>query len=261
MVINQWQDLLLMIDIFSLKNKRALVSGASRGIGYHLALGLAKAGAEVVAAARSIKGLQELQKKALQESLKIKIVALDLCDLKKVQEFITKTEPFSILINNAGTNKPEPVLEVSEENFDLVMELNIKASFFLAKEVAKKMIKYKKKGSIINISSQMGHISGSNRAVYSASKHAVEGFTKGMALEWGKFNIRVNTVCPTFIRTPMTEPMFKNKEFLKDVLNSICLGRMGKIEEVVGPVIFLASDASSLVTGSALMVDGGWTAK
>lgn len=250
-----------MNNLFSLQGKRALITGASRGIGYTLALGLADFGASVVAVARGLEGLQKLQKEALQKSLFIEIAELDIMDIKKTQQFIQKQQVFSILVNNAGTNRPESVLETSEQNYDYLMDLNAKAAFFLAQAVAKKLIAKKKTGSIINISSQMGHISAPNRGAYSASNHAMEGFTKGMALEWGALGIRVNTVCPTFIETSLTKPMLKNQEFLKSVTKNIALGRIGQPSEIVGPVVFLASDASSLMTGSALMVDGGWTAK
>jgi NAD(P)-dependent dehydrogenase (short-subunit alcohol dehydrogenase family) len=248
-------------NLFSLSKKRALVTGASRGIGHALALGLAKFGAEVFCVARGIKGLQELQKEAQQNSLKIEIEALDITDLEKTKQFIKEQEPFSILVNNAGTNRPQPVVETSEENYDFMMNVNTKAAFFLAKEVAKKLLAAKKGGSIINISSQMGHISAPNRAAYSASNHAIEGFTKAMAWEWGKNAIRVNTVCPTFVETSLTKPMMQDKNFLDSIIKNIALGRIGQPEEIIGPVVFLASDAASLVTGSALMVDGGWTAR
>ena len=250
-----------MNNLFTLKHKKALVTGASRGIGYTLALGLAQAGAEVFAVARSLAGLQELQEKAQQKKCKIEIAILDITDIKKTEEFIQNQSSFQILVNNAGTNKPQLVVETNEETYDYLMNLNTKAAFFLAKEVAKKLLAEKKTGSIINISSQMGHISAPKRGVYSASNHAMEGFTKAMAWEWGSAGIRVNTVCPTFIETSLTKPMFEDKKFLKSVIKNIALNRLGQTSELVGPVVFLASEASSLITGSALMVDGGWTAR
>ncbi len=248
-------------SLFSLSKKNALVTGASRGIGYSLALGLASFGAAVTAVARTKNDLEKLSRDAEKKGFPIKINTLDVMDLKKVVQFIEKNEPFQILVNNAGTNKLAMVLDVKEETFDYLVDLNLKSAFFIARTVAKKLIQKKQAGSIINISSQMGHVGAPLRSVYCATKHAVEGFTKAMAWEWGKYNIRINTVCPTFIETPMTKPMFEDKNFIKEVKQKIAFGRIGKIEELVGPVVFLASDAASLITGSALMVDGGWTAQ
>ena len=262
MVIKQSKDIAVMNkSLFSLAKKRALVTGASRGIGYTLALGLADFGAEVTAVARTEKNLDFLAKAASKKKLDIKTAILDLTDKEKVTAFIKKEKPFSILVNNAGTSKHELALQVEEKNYDYVMELNVKSAFFTAQAVAKKLIAAKKSGSIITISSQMGQVGGVERSVYCCSKHAVEGFTKVFALEWAKHNIRVNTICPTFIVTPMTKPMLKKKKFAKSVLDNIALGRFGEVEDLVGPTVFLASNAASLITGSAILVDGGWTAK
>ena len=168
--------------------------------------------------------------------------------------------PFHILVNNAGTNVPEDFCEVSEENFDTVMELNVKSAFFVAQVVANGMVESKIGGSIINMSSQMGIVGGRNRTVYCASKHAMEGFSKSMALDLAKHGIRVNTVCPTFIETELTRPFLENDEFMKEVLNRIPLGHVGQPEDVAGAVLYLASNASRMVTGSSIKVDGGWTA-
>lgn len=250
-----------MDTLFSLKGKRALVTGASSGIGYKLALGLAEYGAEVVGIARSKKKLESLKKEADKKNFSLKIKSLDILKKKELEKWLANEEAFSILINNAGTNVPQLALEATEENFDKMINLNVRATFFLAQKIAARLIKEKKRGSIVNISSQMGHISGIKRSVYSATKHAMEGFTKGMSIEWGKLGIRINTICPTFIKTPLTEPMFGDKKFMQSTIDSIPLGRLGELKELIGPTIFLASDASSLVTGSALMVDGGWTAR
>ena len=153
-----------------------------------------------------------------------------------------------------------PSLETSAEDFDEVMDVNLRGAYFLTQTVAKALIKAKKPGSLINISSQMGHVGGVDRAVYAASKHAVEGFTKAMAIEWGSHEIRVNTICPTFIRTPLTQSTFDNPDRKKWIEDKIKLGRVGEVEDVMGAVVFLASDASSMITGTALMIDGGWTA-
>ena len=164
------------------------------------------------------------------------------------------------MVNSAGLGRHTPSLETSAEDFDAVMDVNLKGAYFLTQSIAKALIKAKKPGSLINISSQMGHVGGVDRAVYAASKHAVEGFTKAMAIEWGRHQIRVNTICPTFIRTPLTQSTFDNPDRKKWIEDKIKLGRVGEVEDVMGAVVFLASDASSMITGSALMIDGGWTA-
>ena len=164
------------------------------------------------------------------------------------------------MVNSAGLGRHTPSLETSAEDFDEVMDVNLRGAYFLTQTVAKALIKAKKPGSLINISSQMGHVGGVDRAVYAASKHAVEGFTKAMAIEWGSHEIRVNTICPTFIRTPLTQSTFDNPDRKKWIEDKIKLGRVGEVEDVMGAVVFLASDASSMITGSALMIDGGWTA-
>ena len=156
--------------------------------------------------------------------------------------------------------KHSPAVDTKENDFDDVLNVNLKGAYFITKEIAKKLIKEKKPGSLINISSQMAYVGGIDRAVYSASKHAVEGFTKAMAMEFGEKGIRINTICPTFISTPLTESTFKDPEKLRWIQSKIKLGRVGEIEDIMGAVVYLASDASSLVTGSSLMIDGGWTA-
>ena len=174
---------------------------------------------------------------------------------------IAKAAPLDILVNNAGTNRPALLVDVKVEDFDLIMGLNVRAAFFVAQAVAGRLIEAKRPGSIINISSQMGHVGAARRSVYCASKHAMEGFTKAMAIELAPHNIRVNSLGPTFLETPMTRPFFENKEFRDEVLAKIKLGRLGRLEELTGAIVFLASDASSLMTGSALVLDGGWTAE
>ena len=164
------------------------------------------------------------------------------------------------MVNSAGLGRHTPSLETSSEDFDEVMDVNLKGAYFLTQSIAKALIKAKKPGSLINISSQIGHVGGVDRAVYAASKHAVEGFTKAMAIEWGRHQIRVNTICPTFIRTPLTQSTFDNPERKKWIEEKIKLGRVGEVQDVMGAVVFLASEASSMITGSALMIDGGWTA-
>ena len=185
---------------------------------------------------------------------------LDISDLVSIDNVLKEQKPFDVLVNSAGLGRHTPSLETSTEDFDAVMDVNLKGAYFLTQSIAKALIKAKKPGSLINISSQMGHVGGVDRAVYAASKHAVEGFTKAMAIEWGRHQIRVNTICPTFIRTPLTQSTFDNPDRKKWIEDKIKLGRVGEVEDVMGAVVFLASDASSMITGSALMIDGGWTA-
>jgi len=185
---------------------------------------------------------------------------LDISDLVSIDTVLKDQKPFDVLVNSAGLGRHTPSLETSAEDFDEVMDVNLKGAYFLTQSIAKALIKAKKPGSLINISSQMGHVGGVDRAVYAASKHAVEGFTKAMAIEWGRHQIRVNTICPTFIRTPLTQSTFDNPERKKWIEEKIKLGRVGEVQDVMGAVVFLASEASSMITGSALMIDGGWTA-
>ena len=245
---------------FRLDKKRALVIGASSGIGMGSAVALAEAGAEVFLAARRKNILIDLKAQLIGKGYKSEILELDITNIEKLKIVINNQPAFDILINSAGLAKHSPAVDTKENDFDDVLNVNLKGAYFITKEIAKKLIKEKKSGSLINISSQMAHVGGIDRAVYSASKHAVEGFTKAMAMEFGKKGIRINTICPTFISTPLTESTFKDPEKLKWIQSKIKLGRVGKIEDIMGAVVYLASDASSLVTGSSLMIDGGWTA-
>ncbi len=245
---------------FRLDKKRALVIGASSGIGMGSAVALAEAGAEVFLAARRKNILIDLKAQLIGKGYKSEILELDITNIEKLKIVINNQPAFDILVNSAGLAKHSPAVDTKENDFDDVLNVNLKGAYFITKEIAKKLIKEKKSGSLINISSQMAHVGGIDRAVYSASKHAVEGFTKAMAMEFGKKGIRINTICPTFISTPLTESTFKDPEKLKWIQSKIKLGRVGKIEDIMGAVVYLASDASSLVTGSSLMIDGGWTA-
>ena len=238
----------------------ALVTGASSGIGLGCAVALAEAGAHVVLASRNIKALNEVAESLSLNGYSAKTLELDISDLSSVQAIFKNQKSFDILVNSAGLGRHTPSLETSAEDFDEVMDVNLRGAYFLTQTVAKALIKAKKPGSLINISSQMGHVGGVDRAVYAASKHAVEGFTKAMAIEWGSHEIRVNTICPTFIRTPLTQSTFDNPDRKKWIEDKIKLGRVGEVEDVMGAVVFLASDASSMITGTALMIDGGWTA-
>ena len=238
----------------------ALVTGASSGIGLGCAVALAEAGAHVVLASRNIKALNEVAESLSLNGYNAETLELDISDLSSVQAIFKNQKSFDILVNSAGLGRHTPSLETSAEDFDEVMDVNLRGAYFLTQTVAKGLIKAKKPGSLINISSQMGHVGGVDRAVYAASKHAVEGFTKAMAIEWGSHEIRVNTICPTFIRTPLTQSTFDNPDRKKWIEDKIKLGRVGEVEDVMGAVVFLASDASSMITGTALMIDGGWTA-
>ena len=238
----------------------ALVTGASSGIGLGCAVALAEAGAHVVLASRNIKALNEVAEALSLNGYSAETLELDISDLSSAQAIFKNQKSFDILVNSAGLGRHTPSLETSAEDFDEVMDVNLRGAYFLTQTVAKGLIKAKKPGSLINISSQMGHVGGVDRAVYAASKHAVEGFTKAMAIEWGSHQIRVNTICPTFIRTPLTQSTFDNPDRKKWIEDKIKLGRVGEVEDVMGAVVFLASDASSMITGTALMIDGGWTA-
>jgi len=245
---------------FRLDGRRALVAGASSGIGAACAVALAEAGAEVTLAARSRDNLTELAAKMKAAGMATQILPLDVADITATEAVLDENGPFDVLVNSAGTARHGPATDTSEADFDAVADLNIKGAYFLTRAVAKGLIAAGKPGSLINISSQMAHVGGVDRAVYAATKHAVEGFTKAMAIEWGSHGVRVNTICPTFIRTALTDSTFANPERRKWIEEKIKLGRVGEVEDIMGGVLYLASDASALVTGTALMIDGGWTA-
>lgn len=245
---------------FRLDGRPALVTGAGRGLGLAMAAALAEAGAEVVLTARGAAEIEAAAAAIRAAGGSAEAARLDVTDTGAMADFVAQRGPFQILVNNAGTNRPASLLEVSEADYDTVAEINVKAALFVAKAVARGLVDAGLPGSIINISSQMGHVGGPQRSVYCATKHAVEGFTKAMAWELGPRGIRVNTICPTFIETAMTRATLEDPEMRELVLSKIALGRVGRLEDVMGAVVYLASDASALVTGSALMVDGGWTA-
>lgn len=245
---------------FRVDGRRALVTGASRGIGMGAAVALATAGADVVAAARSTDELSSLCESLEQQGCKARALTLDVGDVDVVREVITAEGPFDILVNNAGVNKPGPMVDVTPEDFDFIMDINVRSAYFVAQAVLLGMIKAGKGGSIINTSSQMGLVGGIDRTVYCASKWGIEGLTRALAVEAGEHKIRVNTICPTFVRTPLTAPTFAIPERVKWIEEKIELGRVAEIEDMMGPVVFLASDAAAMITGSSLVVDGGWTA-
>jgi NAD(P)-dependent dehydrogenase (short-subunit alcohol dehydrogenase family) len=243
-----------------LDGKTAFVAGASSGIGLAAAVALAEAGAKVTLAARSLNRLREVERALLAAGYDAEVVALDVQDVHAVEEAIASSRTHDILVNSAGIARHGPALETTLADFDAVVGVNMRGAYFLTRAVGKALIAAGKPGSLINISSQMAYVGGIDRAVYCATKHAVEGFTKAMAIEWGQPGVRVNTICPTFIRTPLMEQTLANPERVKWIKEKIKLGRIGEVEDVMGAVTFLASDAAAMITGTALRVDGGWTA-
>ena len=246
---------------FNLNGKRSLITGAGRGIGMGASIALAHAGSEIVMVARTEEQLMALNDHIKNLGLKSSYKVLDVTNDSELEEFINNEKPFDILVNNAGTNIPSSLVDTKIDDFDYVMSLNVKSVINLTKHVVAKMLDNNIRGSIINVSSQMGHVGGPNRTTYCSTKFAIEGFTKSLSIELAPKGIRVNSICPTFIKTPMTEPFLKDDKFKDQVISMIPIGRLGEIEDLMGPFVFLASDASSLMTGSSLLVDGGWTAR
>jgi len=243
-----------------LDGRRALVAGASSGIGLGCAAGLAEAGAHVVLAARRRDALDQAVAAIRAVGGSADAMVMDVGDVEATAALLAARDPFDILVNSAGITRHSRALETATADFDAVMAVNVRGAYFLAQAVARGLADAGRPGSLITLSSQMGHVGGIERAVYCASKFAVEGFTKSMAMEWGPLGIRVNTICPTFIRTPMTEPTFRDPERMQWVMDKIKLDRPGEVEDIMGAVLYLASDASAMVTGTAMMIDGGWTA-
>jgi NAD(P)-dependent dehydrogenase (short-subunit alcohol dehydrogenase family) len=241
--------------------KRALITGGTRGIGLAATAALAEAGAAVTIAARNMADIDAIVAALRSAGYTADGTAVDVTDYDAVRALVDHGEPFDILVNSAGAARHATTLEVTERDYRAVMDINVGATFFASQAVAARLVAQGHPGSIINISSQMGHVSGPNRSVYSASKFAVEGLTKAMAIDLALHNIRVNSICPTFINTELAAKSLSDPAFKSWVLSKIKLGRIGRLEDIMGPVVFLASDASGLMTGSALMVDGGWTAE
>lgn len=246
---------------FRLDGRRAIVTGAGRGIGLAAATALAEAGAHVTLCARTGDELQDMSEAMRAKGFSADAMQLDVTDLDRMRRWIQAADPYDIFVNNAGTNRPKPFLDVTDDDYDAVMELNVKSTFFTAQAFASRLVATGRPGAIINMSSQMGHVGGARRSIYCASKWAMEGFSKALAIELAPHGVRVNTLCPTFIETPMTKPFLENAAFKQDVLSKIKLGRLGKVTDLMGAIVFLASDASALMTGASLIVDGGWTAE
>jgi len=248
----------------NLKNKTALVTGAGKGIGKACAVALAEAGANLVIISRTKKDLEKVSKIIRKSNSKCIYYVCDVTNYHQIKEIINKQKRIDILVNNAGSNIPEHFTKVKKKNMEQLVKLNTMATFNLAQLCTIKMLESKNRkkigGSIINMSSQMGHVGGPIRSVYNMTKFGLEGLTKGMAIDLAKDNIRVNSVCPTFVGTPMTKNFFKNKKFKIEVLKKIPLGRIAEVSDVATAVAFLASDASSMITGTSLLIDGGWTA-
>ena len=237
------------------------MTGAGRGIGLALAAALAEAGAQVTLVARSGAGI-EADAAAIRDAGFLAIAErLDVADLNAVSRFCAARPAFHVLVNNAGTNRPKPMWQVEPEDYDAVMDLNVKAAFFVAQACARRMHEDAVTGSLIHVGSQMGHVGGPKRSLYCASKWALEGMSKAFSLDLAADGIRSNTIAPTFIETEMTRPFFDDAAFRESVLSKIKLGRLGRVEDLMGAVLFLASDAAALVTGTSLVIDGGWTAE
>ena len=250
---------------YNLKNKIALVTGAGKGLGKACAIALAETGANLIIISRTKKDLDQVTNIIKKFRAKCISYVCDVTNYEEIQSIINKHPRIDILINNAGTNIPEHFTKVKRKNMEYLVKINTISSFYIAQLCSIKMIKAKNRkkvgGSIVNMSSQMGHVGGPIRSVYNMNKFGLEGLTKGMAIDLAKYNIRVNTVCRTFVVTPMTKNFLKDKKFKRDMLNNIPLGRIAEASEIASAVVFLASDAASMVTGTSLLVDGGWTAK
>lgn len=245
---------------FRLDDRHALVVGGSSGIGLGCAAALAEAGARVTVAARRAPQVEAAVEALRAEGFSAEPLILDVADREATAQAVTRLGPFDVLVNAAGLARHASSLETTPEEADPVLDVNIRAAFFLARDVAKGLIAAGKPGSLITISSQMAFVGGPNRAVYCASKHAVEGFSKAMAIELAPHRIRVNTLCPTFVRTPLTERTFGDAEAMRWVYDNLKLPRVAEVEDMMGAAVFLASDASAMMTGASLLIDGGWTA-
>ena len=248
------------IPSFDLAGKRALITGGSRGIGLAAAEALAAFGAHVTLLARPSADLESAVGRLTAEGRSVGALELDVNDTAGVRAAIEKRDPYDVLVNNAGTNQPVTFLDVTEAQYDTIMTLNVRAAYFVAQAVAQRLVAAGQPGSIINVSSQMGHVGAATRTVYCASKWAMEGMTRAMAVDLAPHGIRVNTICPTFVETPLARRMLESEKFRSEVLTKIKFGRLGQVGDLTGAFVYLASDASSLMTGTSMIIDGGWTA-
>lgn len=251
-----------MNSLFDLSGKVAVITGASKGIGKDIAGLLAESGADTVLIARNKQELETTADEIATHGRKVLPISYDLTDVQgipaMVERIMAECGQIDILVNNAGINIPKPALEVTEQDWDTVMDLNLKSAFFLSQAVGRHMIN-QRRGKIINMSSQMALVGYYKRSAYSSSKGGLTQLTKALAIEWASYQINVNAVAPTFIETPMTRPMFEDQQFKQEVLSRIPLGRLAKTEDLFGAILYLASSASDMVTGQTLVVDGGWT--
>jgi len=252
----------MYLQKINLKNKYALVTGAGKGLGRACALAMAEAGATIIGLSRTKSDLDKLERDIKKIKGKIVKIQCDVMNYEDLKNKLEKIKIIDILVNNAGTNIPEPFVNVKQSSMNYLVDLNLKAAFNVAQLVVKKMLKNKKRpASIINMSSQLGHVGCEGRNVYNMTKFGIEGLTKGMGVELAKNNIRVNTVAPTFVATPMVKKFFKNKKFKKSALDRIPIGKLATESDVATTVCFLASSASSMITGTSILIDGGWTAQ
>jgi len=244
---------------FRLEGRRALVVGASSGIGLGAAVALAEAGAHVVMAARGAQSLNSAVDAVLDKGYSAESLIMDISNVDSITGSLQAQSAFDVVVNSAGTANHKPALETTAEDYKGVMDTNVRGAYFVSVAAAQKMVASGAGGSIIHISSQMGLVGGLERTVYCASKHALEGMVKAMAIEWGPENIRINTICPTFIKTPLTKVTFDNPERVEWIKSKLKLDRIGEIKDIMGCVLYLAGDASSMVTGTSHLIDGGWT--
>ena len=252
----------MYLQKINLKNKYALVTGAGKGLGRACALAMAEAGATIIGLSRTQSDLDKLERDIKKIKGKIVKIQCDVMNYEDLKNKLEKIKIIDILVNNAGTNIPEPFVNIKQSSMNYLIDLNLKAAFNVAQLVVKKMLKNKKRpASIINMSSQLGHVGCEGRNVYNMTKFGIEGLTKGMGVELAKNNIRVNTVAPTFVATPMVKKFFKNKKFKKSALDRIPIGKLATESDVATTVCFLASSASSMITGTSILIDGGWTAQ
>lgn len=252
-----------VLPSFSLEGKKALVTGAGGGIGAGIALTLAAAGAEVLLLGRTESRLIEVAQTIRASGGVARTEVCDVTDSALVRALIDSFLNLDILVNNAGTNYPQPMLEMRDEHLDEMLDLNVRACYVVAQAAARKMIERngEEGGSIINVSSQMGHVGAANRTAYCMTKHAIEGLTKAMAVEFADRNIRVNTICPTFVDTPLIRKIASAPGQIEGLIEKIPLGRLARMEDIVGAALYLAGPAARMVTGTSLKIDGGWTAQ